>query len=82
MGRRCPTGVAFSEDGFVVEAELIAQKLGLSPDAFWREMKRGIVYGVVSSGAKATSVATSWVCQSTFSGFAPDSFSMTLTAWA
>ena len=50
MGRRCPTGVAFSEDGFVVEAELIAQKLGLSPDAFWREMKRGIVYGVVARG--------------------------------
>ena len=43
-------GVAFSEDGFVVEAELIAQKLGLSPDAFWREMKRGIVYGVVERG--------------------------------
>ena len=50
MGRHCPTGVAFSEDGFVVEAELIAQKLGLSPDAFWREMKRGIVYGVVERG--------------------------------
>ena len=50
MGRRCPTGVAFSEDGFVVEAELIAQKLGISPDAFWREMKRGIVYGVVERG--------------------------------
>jgi hypothetical protein len=50
MGRRCPTGVGFSEDGFVVEAELIAQKLGLSPDAFWREMKRGIVYGVVERG--------------------------------
>jgi len=50
MGRRCLTGVAFSEDGFVVEAELIAQKLGLSPDAFWREMKRGIVYGVVERG--------------------------------
>jgi len=50
MGRRCPTGDAFSEDGFVVEAELIAQKLGLSPDAFWREMKRGIVYGVVERG--------------------------------
>jgi hypothetical protein len=55
MGRRCPTGVAFSEDGFVVEAELIAQKLGLSPDAFWREMKRGIVSSTVwSNGAKAT----------------------------
>src|SRR3954471_11843994 len=50
MGQHCPTGVAFSEEGFVVEAELIAQKLGLSPDAFWREMKRGIVYGVVERG--------------------------------
>jgi hypothetical protein len=25
-------------------------KLGLSPDAFWREMKRGVVYGVVERG--------------------------------
>jgi hypothetical protein len=29
------------EDGFVVDAMLVAGKLGLSPDAFWREMKRG-----------------------------------------
>ena len=50
MGRRCSIGVAFSEDGFVVEAELIGQKLGLSPNAFWREMNRGIVYGVVERG--------------------------------
>jgi Family of unknown function (DUF6522) len=39
-----------AEDGFVLEAELVAGKLGLSPDAFWREMKRGIVYGVVERG--------------------------------
>ena len=38
------------EDGFVVDAKLVADKLGLSPDAFWREMKRGIVYGVVERG--------------------------------
>jgi hypothetical protein len=31
------------EDGFVVDAKLVADKLGLLPDAFWREMKRGIV---------------------------------------
>jgi hypothetical protein len=38
------------EDGFVVDAMLVAGKLGLSPDAFWREMKRGIVYGVAERG--------------------------------
>jgi hypothetical protein len=38
------------EDGFVIDAKLVADKLGLSPDAFWREMKRGIVYGVVERG--------------------------------
>lgn len=43
-------GITQSEDGFVVAAELVAGKLGLSPDAFWREMKRGIVYGVVENG--------------------------------
>jgi hypothetical protein len=42
--------IAPSEDGFVVEAELVAEKLGLSPDDFWREVKRGIVYGVVERG--------------------------------
>lgn len=39
-----------AKDEFVVEAELVAGKLGLSPMAFWREMKRGIVYGVVERG--------------------------------
>ena len=38
------------EDDFVVEAERVAEKLGLSPESFWREMKRGIVYGVVERG--------------------------------
>ena len=38
------------EDGFVVDAKLVAGKLGLSPDVFWREMKRGIVYGVIERG--------------------------------
>jgi hypothetical protein len=38
------------EDGFVVDAKLVADKLGLLPDAFWREIKRGIVYGVVERG--------------------------------
>lgn len=38
------------EDGFVVAVERIAPKLGLSPEAFWRELKRGIVYGVVERG--------------------------------
>jgi hypothetical protein len=42
--------IAQPGDGFIVEAELVAGKLGLSPDTFWREMKRGIVYGVVERG--------------------------------
>ncbi len=45
-----PEAITPAEDGFVLEAELVAGKLGLSPDAFWREMKRGIVYGVVERG--------------------------------
>jgi hypothetical protein len=39
-----------SEDDFVVDVTLVAGKLGLSPDAFWQEMQRGIVYGVVERG--------------------------------
>lgn len=42
--------ISVSDDGFIVEAELIAEKLGLTPEAFWREMKRGIVYSVVERG--------------------------------
>ena len=39
-----------SDDGFVVDAALVAGKLGLAPDAFWREMQARIVYGVVERG--------------------------------
>jgi hypothetical protein len=42
--------VSLSADGFVVDAELVAGSLGLSPEAFWREIKRGIVFGVVERG--------------------------------
>jgi Family of unknown function (DUF6522) len=42
--------VSQSEDGFTVDAEIIAVKLGVSPEVFWREVKRGIVYGVVERG--------------------------------
>ena len=42
--------VSQSEDGFTVDAEIIAAKLGVSPEMFWREVKRGIVYGVVERG--------------------------------
>jgi hypothetical protein len=45
-----PRGITRSEDCFVVDAELVAGKLGLSPDAFWQEMKRGIVYSIVERG--------------------------------
>ena len=42
--------ITLSKDNVVVEAEFVAEKLGLTPDVFWREMKRGIVYGVVERG--------------------------------
>jgi len=45
-----PTAITRSDDGFVVDAAVVAGKLGLAPDAFWREMRRGIVYGVVERG--------------------------------
>jgi predicted ArsR family transcriptional regulator len=50
MDRQSCAAITLSEDGVVVEAELVSEKLGLSPAAFWREMKRGIVYGVVERG--------------------------------
>lgn len=45
-----PREITHSEDGFVIDVELAAGKLGLSPDTFWQEMKRGIVYSVVERG--------------------------------
>ena len=50
MDRHRADGVTLSVDGFTVEAEMVARELGLSPDAFWQEIKRGIVYGVVERG--------------------------------
>lgn len=50
MDRHRADGVTLSVDGFTVEAEMVARELGLSPDAFWQEVKRGIVYGVVERG--------------------------------
>ena len=50
MDRNSSAAVSHSEDGFTVDAEFIAGKLGLSPEIFWREVKRGIVYGVVERG--------------------------------
>jgi hypothetical protein len=50
MDKHCPTSIAYSDDGFIIEVETVARNLGLTPDAFWREMKRGIVYGVVERG--------------------------------
>jgi hypothetical protein len=35
--------VSQSEDGFTVDAEIVAAKLGVSPEVFWREVKRGVV---------------------------------------
>jgi predicted ArsR family transcriptional regulator len=48
--QRFHNAIVHSADGFIVGAEMAAEKLGLSPDAFWRELKRGIVYGVVERG--------------------------------
>ena len=45
-----PCGITRSEDGFIVDAEFVAGKLGLSTATFWREMKRGVVYSVVERG--------------------------------
>ena len=50
IDRGSPCGITRSEDGFVVDAEFVAGQLGLSSDAFWQEMKRGIVYSVVERG--------------------------------
>ncbi len=50
MDHRHTDAVTLSADGFTVEAEMVAGELGLSPEAFWREIKRGIVYGVVERG--------------------------------
>ena len=50
MDQKSSVVVSHSEDGFTVDAKLVAKKLGLSPDIFWREVKRGIVYGVVERG--------------------------------
>jgi hypothetical protein len=47
---RYAQAITLSEEGFVVEPELVAEKLGLSTESFWREMKRGIVYSVVEYG--------------------------------
>ena len=44
------SAITYSEAGFTVDAKLVAGKLGLSLDAFWREVRRGIVYGVVERG--------------------------------
>jgi len=50
MDRQSCTAITLSEDGVVVEAELVSEKLELSPDAFWREIKRDVVYGGVERG--------------------------------
>ncbi len=50
MGHQSSAMVRHSGDGFTVDAEFIAGELGLSPEIFWREVKRGIVYGVVERG--------------------------------
>ncbi len=44
-------GITRSAAGdYTVPANVLAEGFGLTPDALWREMKRGIVYGVVERG--------------------------------
>ena len=50
MDQQNSATVSHFEDGFTVDAKFIAGKLGLSPEIFWQEVKRGIVYGVVERG--------------------------------
>jgi len=50
QNQRLAKAVTLSEDSFVVEAELVARNLGLSPDAFWQQMKRGAIHGQVERG--------------------------------
>ena len=50
MDGNSSAAVSHPEDGFTVDARIVAGKLGLSPEMFWREVKRGIVYGVVERG--------------------------------
>jgi hypothetical protein len=50
MNQHRSCGVTHSEGGFVIDVGLVAGELGLSPDTFWQEMKRGIVYSVVERG--------------------------------
>jgi hypothetical protein len=50
MDQKGSAAVSHCEDGFTVDAKFVAGKLGLSPEIFWWEVKRGIVYGVVERG--------------------------------
>ena len=44
-------GITRGADGdYTVPATVLAEGFGLTPDVFWREMKRGIVHGVVERG--------------------------------
>ena len=40
------------EDGLVVDATLAADRLGLLPDTYWRQLKRGIVYSAAERGER------------------------------
>lgn len=42
--------ITLGDGEVIVDARLVAEKLGLSIDSFWRQMQRGIVYSVVERG--------------------------------
>lgn len=50
MSSQDTPAITLCDGGVTVDASLVAEKLGLPIDAFWRDIKRGIVYSVVERG--------------------------------
>jgi hypothetical protein len=53
MNSQQPSGITAAPDGFTVDVELLARQFHVSPEAFWLELKRGTVSGVVERGEGA-----------------------------
>jgi Family of unknown function (DUF6522) len=50
MDEGSANAIEIGDNGVVVDAALVAGNLGLSVDAFWRDLRRGLVYGIVERG--------------------------------
>lgn len=48
-----PTAIELSEKEVVMDAAIVAEKLGLPTSVFWQELRRGAIYGVVERGEGA-----------------------------